>query len=457
MKKRSFYILSGLLAIALVTLACSISIPGQAPSEETLATSVAATFTAMAPHSLPDGATAEATVEVPTVAPTLAPAAVTVSFLDGDRNLYSWVDGAAAPLKLTNTGDVQDSYVSSDGTLIAAVRGADYLNYRLDLIRSDGSSTTTLLDFTSLPRPADSEALIPYQIIWMPGSHTLLVNTRIQYMGPGLQIAEPLYLINADTATYSVLMNVSGNWRMGLSPDGTKMVISHANGMDLYTSAGSLIRANVITHDLINTASEYQWTGQASWKSDSSEFALSVPPTEPFSMTPGSGTSYLVTAAGDTSTLFTGAMSFFPNNVATYNHGLNRFAYTVQLEPVLDNQWALHIANLDGSSDMTVANGYFSMYPQWAPDDQHFIYTNLSGSNHQAYLGAVDGSTMILPALPSLLNLRWVDNNRFIAANYDGSNYTLVLGSIAGGSTLIYSEVAGSSTGGFPIPFDVNR
>lgn len=457
MKRRSFYILSGLLAIALVTLACSISIPGQAPSEETLATSVAATFTAMAPHSLPDGATAEVTAEAPTVAPTPAPAAVTVSFLDGDRNLYSWVEGAAAPLKLTNTGDVQDSYVSSDGTLIAAVRGADYLNYRLDLIRADGSSTTTLLDFTALPRPADSEALIPYQIIWMPGSHNLLVNARIQYMGPGLQIAEPLYQINADTAAQSILMNVSGNWRMGLSPDGSKLVISHPNGVDLYTSAGSLIRANVISHDLINTASEYQWTGQASWKNDSSAFALSVPPTEPFSTTPGNGTSYLVTAAGDTTMLFTGAMSFFPDAVATYNHGLTRFAYTVQLEPVLDNQWALHIGNLDGSADITVANGYFSMYPVWAPDDQHFIYTNLSGSNHQAYLGASDGSTMILPALPSLLDLRWVDNNRFIAANYDGSNYTLVLGTIGGGSSLIYSEAAGSSTGGFPIPFDVNR
>ncbi|MEA5078759.1 MAG: hypothetical protein VB013_09340 [Anaerolineaceae bacterium] len=456
MKKRSFKILSGLLGLALVTLACSISIPGQAPSEETLATSVAATFTAMsAPHSLPTEATPEVATVAPTPEPVVAP--VTVSFIDGERNLYVWVDGTAAPVKLTNTGDVQDSVVSPDGTLIAAVRGADYLNYRLDLIRSDGSSTTTLIDFTSLPRPADSEALIPYQVIWMPGTHNLLVNARIQYMGPGLQIAEPLYLVNADTAAQSVLMNVSGNWRFGLSPDGSKLVISHADGVDLYTSAGSLIRANVISHDLINTASEYQWTGVASWKSDSSAFALAVPPLEPFATTPGNGTSYLVTAAGDAAVQYTGAMSFFPSGVATYNHQLTKYAFTVQLEPVLDNQWALHIANLDGGADVVVANGYFSTYPVWAPDDQHFIFTNLSGSNHQAYLGSSDGSTVILADLPSLLNIRWLDNSRYIAANYDGSSYTLVLGTIGSGNTVIYSEPASSSTGGFPIPFDVNR
>lgn len=460
MKRRSFKILSGLLCLALVTLACSISIPGQAPSEETLATSVAATFTAMAaPHSLPSEATPEvATVAPTTELPTATPSVATAAIVSAGRDLYVWRDGAPGVTRLTNSGDVDTAVVSPDGTLIAFVRSTEYINYQLDLIHSDGSGLTTLIsfaDFAAFPRPVDSEASIPYQLVWKPGTHTLFMNTRIQYMGPGLQVGENLYQINADSAARSTLMTVSGNWRFGFSPDGSKMTISHADGVDLYNSDGSLVRAGVISHALINTASEYQWTADPDWQADSSNFAVAIPPVEPFADTPADSSVYRVNTAGEASMLFTRAISFTSGKISTFDPNLSHIGYSERLLPATDNLWELNIANIDGSAAMTIATGYFSQLPVWSPDGSHFIFSNMSGSTRQAYLGTMDGSTALLADLPGLLDVGWLDSNRYLATNSTGAGYSLILGTVGSASAVLFTEPTAS--GGTSLNFDTNR
>ncbi len=459
MKKRNLQVITALVLIALVTLACRFSIPGQAPSEETLATSVAATFTALAPHSIPTETAPTAEVGSPTEAvPTVTPAAVTAAFVSAGRDLYVWQEGAASATRLTNDGDVDQAVISSDGTMIAFVRSHDYTDYQLEVIHSDGSGRMTLIsfaDFAALPRPADSEATVPYQLVWKPGSHTLYMNARIQFMGPGLQIGEQLYQINAETAERSVWMTVSGNWRFGFSPDGSKLTISHPNGVDLYAADGTLIRAAVITHDLINTASEYQWVASPDWQSDSSSFAVGIPPQEPFAETPADSKVYRVTSAGDAALMFTRAISFSSERIATFDHSLGHIGFSMRLAPASDNLWALHVANIDGTNDLTIATGYFSQLPVWSSDDQHFIFSNMSGSTQQAYLGSVDGSTVLLADIPSLMQVRWLDATRYLASSYDGSGYSLLLGTIGSPSLTLFSEPTAS--GNPQLHFDVNR
>jgi hypothetical protein len=367
MRRKNIQLLVGIISLAFLATACRFSIPAQAPSENILATSVAATFTAMTPEEK------STTVNPPTateVATTQAPAPATVSFVSSARNLYVWREGMTAPSQLTSSGDVDQSYVSPDGSLIAFVRSSEYINYQLDLIHADGSGLTTLIstaDFAALPRSPESEASVPYQVVWNPNFQVIYMNVRIQYMGPGLAIAPELYQINAVTGERTVKLSISGNWRFGISPDGSLITISHPTAVDLYSIDGSLVKANVITHEGINTASEYEWTASPDWQADSSHFSVAIPPREPFADSPEVSKLYRVTRSGDSTLMFSSEMSFAPAQISSFNHSLTRVAYATRLQPAADNVWALFISNLDGSSATQIAKGYFSRLPEWPP------------------------------------------------------------------------------------------
>jgi len=463
MKNRQATIITGILILAFTSLACRFSIPGKNVDPGVVATSVAATWLALtpgasatelsaptaAPHALPTES--EATVAAP-------PAPVKVSFVSSTRNLYVWVDGSAAPVQLTMSGDVDRSFISSDGSRIAFIRSVNYADYQLDVINSDGSGQRTLISsagFAALPRPVDSVASVPYQVVWQPNSNVLSLNVRIEYMGPGLQVAGEFYNIDTDSETISTLMTLPDNWQFSYSPDGTKLAISHPNAVDLYNSNGTLIQANVVTHDSVNTASEYQWVASPNWQLDSSQLAMAIPPRDPFVDSPAVSLVWRVTNTGAATNILSTVMSFSPGKVATFNNGLTRIAYATRLEPATDNLWALHTANIDGSGDSVLANGYFSQLPIWAPDDAHYIYANMSGSSSQAYLGAEGRSPVLLPEITSMMDVRWIDSARYIISSREVGGYSLMLGMVGGSSGVIFNETGAGSDQW--LSFDVNR
>lgn len=359
--------------------------------------------------------------------------------------------------QLTTSADVTECSVSPDGSLIAFLRSNDSLHYELDLIHDDGTGQTTLLsssDLAALPRPADSEASIPYQIFWKPNTHLLFMNVRIQYMGPGLDVAAPLYVFNTDSGEYTTLLNVSGNWQFSFSPNGDLLVVSRAEGMDLYTGFGDLIRSDVVTYPVINTASEYQWTAIPDWKADSSAFAVAIPPKDPFSSTPQASKVYLVDQLGNATLLTSQEMSFNSSRIASFNHTLTQVTFSIPVQPSSANLWELHLSKIDGLDDHKLAQGYFSTPPIWAPDDQHFLYSNSDGTTQQTYLSSVDGKSTLIPSISNLMSARWLDSQRYLATAYDGTNYLFLLGSIEGPTQTLYSEPSLES--GQWVSFDVN-
>lgn len=120
-----------------------------------------------------------------------------------------------------------------------------------------------------------------------------------------------------------------------------------------------------------------------------------------------------------------------------------------------DNVWALHEANIDGSSDSVLATGYFSQLPIWAPDGNYFIYGNMSGSITQAYLGSGGGAPTLLPDVASLMNIRWLDNSRYVVSSRTPGGYSLLLGTVGSPTGVIFNETASSDSQN--LNFDVNR
>lgn len=457
MNKRHAIIITGFLVLALASVACNSSIPGTGTNTDAVTPSVAETLATLTPaasatpeeHSLP-------TVTLP--AATAVPTSIRVSFVSSSRNLYIWTDGTAVPMQLTSSGDVDQSFISSDGSMIAFTRSVEYANYQLDVINFDGTNQRTLFSsaaLAALPRPAGAVASIPYQVVWKPNTHQISMNVRIQFEGPGLQIAEQFYNIDADSGTTTILLTVPANWQFSYSPDSTKLVISRPNGLDLYNSNGTLIEPNVITHDLVNTASDYQWVAPPAWQTDSSAFAVGIPPMEPWIDSPAPSHVWKVTNTGAATNLFSTTMSIQREEIVSFDPGLTKMAYATQVGPATDNIWALHVANLDGSGDTILANGYFGQLPVWAPDGNHFLFANKTGSVSAAYLGSGSNVPVQLADVTSLMNVRWLDNSRYVVSSRNANGFSLLLGTVSSSSGVIFNDAGSSSEQS--LTFDINR
>lgn len=412
---------------------------------------VAATVMSGTPdaHSLP----------VVGVTPTTStPSPIRVSFVNTARNFFVWSDGTMAPVQLTTSGDVLDSHISPDGSLIAFTRSSDFISFQLDVINFDGTNQRTLLSssqIAALPRPNESLGLEPSKLVWIPGSHRLALNFRVSYEGPGLQIADPLYVVDAGTGALSTLVTVGSAWNFEFSPDAQKLLITRPEGIDLYNADGTLVLANVVTHSFVNTASEYAWVARPTWAADSSAFAAGIPPVDPWGDPPAPSMTYKLSNTGVVLSSYFTEMSFSSTRISSFNPTLTKMAFARRVGVPTDNNWALHIANLDGTSDTVLATGRFNTLPVWAPDGNHYIYTVNTDTSNQTYLGSVDAAPVLLGDVPSMINVRWIDNSRYVLSNRAGTSASLLLGTVGSGFGVIYNDPGPLTDRSFS--FDVNR
>jgi hypothetical protein len=461
MKKRGWFLLFLILLLSLMSSGCNL--PVGTANTSSVETAVAATLAGLPATAIASAPEASSTpTKESTLSPTETPLAATpfcVSFVDSARNLYTWTEGSASPVQLVNSGDVVQSYVSPDGSLIAYSRSADYSTYELDVINSDGSNPRVLISsaqLAALPRPADSLGLAPDLIRWIPNTHRLGISFRVLFEGPGLSVLNAFYTLDADNGAFSQLLTPGQDYGFTYSPDGNWLTISRPTGIDLYTAAGALVKADVITYDFVNTASEYAWVAVPAWKNDSSAFSAAVPPAEPWVDSPADTLVWTVTTAGISTKTFTGSMSFFPGGIASYSPDLSQMAFRKQEGPSADNKWTLHVLALNGKSDTVLDSGYFNQLPVWSTDGKKDIYSKLAGSVNETYLAIQGLAPILIPDSGSLLDIRWMDDANYIISSRTDTGTSLLYGSIDGNLTkVVYSDPG--STDYQTFSFDVNR
>ncbi len=447
-----------LLLIVFALASCSLLPSGSIPSEAEIATMVAATVMAGGPAA--DSAPAATETAADAVVPEMPVYPIRVSFVNEAGNLFVWSDGTPAPVQLTTSGDVVNSYISFDGALVAFFRSGDLFNYQLDVINFDGTNQHTLFSASAIagfPRPADSVNLVPGQVAWVPGTHTLALNFRVQYEGPGLSYTDSLYLVDGDTGSYVTFPMTSGAWHFTYSPDGTRMLISRPQGVDLYYSSGELVLANVITHEFVNTASEFAWVAQPTWRSDSSAFAVGILPVQPWGDDAGASVVYAASNTGAPlpASIFTVMKYYGGDPVVTFDPSLAYAAYAVPIGPLVDRNYALHINTLDGTSDTIVYNGAINDLPVWSPDSAHYIYTVGDPPIEQVLLGSFSASPLVLSAVTWVDQVEWIDDARFIVTNRSGDHDSLLLGTVVGDFSVIYNDPDASD---YPsLEFDINN
>lgn len=435
--------------------ACGYFGSGTSNSDDSISTIVAQTVMASGGVVATDPGLTEAAVAA-TEAPVVTP--IHVCFVSTARNLYAWEDGTGIPTQLTVSADVMNCYVSQDGSLIAFVRTAADNIYQLDVINFDGTNQRTLLttaQIAALPRPSDSLSLEPAQIAWIPGTHTLALNFKVHYEGPGLAFTDPLYLVDGDTGSMLNMLSNGSSWKFGYSPDGTKLWISRPTGVDLYLSSGDLVAANAITYDFVNTASEYAWVALPSWSSDGNTLAVAIAPAQPWGDVVDPTRVYVFTATGTITFSSVASVMQFSQSMASFDPGLTRVAYTERVGVPADNNWALHVSNIDWSGDAVIATGYINQMPIWSPDGAYYIYTIGTGGVTQTYLGIYGGSSTLLAGVPGLIDARWIDGSRYIVSTRFGTASSLMLGSLDGTFGVIFNDPGPSDMQW--LAFDVNR
>jgi hypothetical protein len=441
---KKFQILTGIAAILLIATACSFGANASATpttDENSIATVVASTLTALSPASGAPSATLAASAPTATIT---AAHVLRLAIVDSARDLWSWQPGGS-PVLLVSTGDVTEAHFSSDGSLIAYVRSsADGASFSLEVIHSDGNSQHTLVsstDFSAMPRDPSSLGVGPYEVAWIPGTHVLAYNTRTFFEGPGLAVNNDLRLVNADTLAQSVLMAPGSGGMFYFSPDGSKVAVTTPTTISLFHADGSVIANPALTYPAVKSYSEAAFYAAPVWSSDSTQLKVIIPPADPLAASLETVSIWKIPTDGNPATQI-GTISSAPFVSVTLSPDLNRIAYLVPHGTPSDNIRELHIANADGSGDSLFATAQMD-FNNWAPDSAHFVYSNWTPATTQ--LGLLGSSGVTLSDFLSVQNVEWIDATHFLFMDKNGSNWEIRLEQVGSPSTFIFSTAAGSN------------
>ncbi|OJX38410.1 MAG: hypothetical protein BGO78_10470 [Chloroflexi bacterium 44-23] len=446
-----------ILAIVLASLACSLPIqttPTPIDVENAAQTAVAATLTAMAPAAtlaatdMPTGTPAptETTAAIPT-ATTAPPAVLRVVFTDRAKNLWAWQEGSA-PLKIINSGNVQDVALSDDGQWVSFSRTtSDFSETSLWAIAFDGSNEHQLVsyaDFQSMPLhpdldPAGVVSIFPTMVQFVPLSHTLAFMTAPQFEGPGFFDNKDLWLVDVVTSSRTNLLPAGSGGQYTYNPDGSQIALVTPTDISLIYADGSNRRSSVLTYPSVLTYSEFAYHATPLWAPDSSFLRVSIPYSDSLGDPTQPATLYQLPVDGSPAYIL-GSLLTAPLNYASYSPDLSKIAYSQQVGSASDNIYSVQIANYDGSASGEVANGNYN-FAGWAPDSSHYAYYRWDPRTLYLAQGGVAGVTLVDSSPAD--NWQWISSERLIFIYRSAPEWQLRLTGLDGTSSLISGLGAG--------------
>ncbi|MBL8094358.1 MAG: hypothetical protein JNL73_09315 [Anaerolineales bacterium] len=293
MLNRSIKTLAWLLPAIAAQLACSLTgapapTPTTAPADPT-----AAPTSEVPPTAEPTAAPTEAPAptEPPAPTPTAAPVGPScqVAYVRAGQ-LYCRLDGGGeVRVTAVDGGSLQAAAISSDGAWVAYIIGVpdgpgDLFAIRVADAAGGTLTPTALANATNLPGSQPGDIVSARTIAFVPGTQTLLFDTRYVpaggIQGPGEYINNDLWRVNVDGSGLSQLAPNGTAGRYAISPTGGHVALSSGNTISvLDLAAGSIAAA--IEFDPILTYSEYAYKPEAVWSADGSVFTVAVPSVDP--------------------------------------------------------------------------------------------------------------------------------------------------------------------------------
>jgi len=429
------------LLVLAVTLAACSQLPAETPSEESIATQVAATLGALTPaaHAATGVSTgaaqAEPTPPEPTPAAPASPPVVRVAYTNGGN---IWLaEGDAPPVQLTGSGSAETIRISSDGEKVVFTRrpAADG-PAEIRTVNRDGSGEAVIAASNTWSDLYPNPSLLYNDlnmIAFIPGTHRLLLNTRGIPEGPGSLKYDDLLMLDADTGSLTSLLAPESGGDFLISPDGLKAALTGPSSISVITTEGAVLRADAITFTPIITYSEYQYYPIGQWIPDSSAIGFAIPSSDPLAAD-ASGTLWRLPADGGPAVnlaTISGGFFFTQGSLSAISPDLSWVVFL--RETGTPNVRDLRLAHLDGSAETLYATGGIS-WNGWAPDAAHFSFGLDSPMNLQ--VGA-PGSPAA--ALATGTRLRWANGTSYVYLSGSTGAWTLMRGSIGGPAAALAS------------------
>ena len=349
-----------------------------------------------------------------------------IAYFDG-AGLQLWTEGGAR--KLLYSGEpVSSVAISDDGWVIAfTTRNEYYIETGLWRVYADGSGLLKLLDAAALKafsQDPNADSSSPYQMVFVPASHTLAFNTRVVFMGPGLMVQDDLRLLELDSAQMTTLFAPGQGGMFSFSPDGSKVALMTPTSLSLANGDGTNRQANIVTFPSIITYSEYQFYPNVRWAADGSRLMAAIPSEDPMAADP-TMTVWQVDAATGAAT----QLNTYPSNLSLFfaenviSPDLQKIAYLLQVGPAENNIWELHVAMLDGSQDRALRSGNLR-FSAWSTDSKWVTISE----DGELLNGDANGHFSALADTLPASDASWVDGGRFLYWSGVTPNLELRLG-----------------------------
>jgi hypothetical protein len=402
------------LALVLTLTSCNLPVDG-----DTLNTAVAATLAVVESGGVGDpkgsdspDATAAADEDPAPVAPSdtpepTGPGVLTIVYISGG-NVWFYQEGSS-PVQLTTSGNALQVVITQDGQLVAFFwHNSSTDVFELRVVQTATGTESVLLTQADLDAfyPLDGAIHhIPYLFEFIPGTHTVLMNTRKTFEGPGLVQNNDLWSIDADSGARTSLFTPGLGGDFYLSPSGSRLALVQATTIGFANADGSGRSPDHLTFPPVITYSEYLYYPVAVWAPDESEIVVVIPPEDPFlsdtarvwSLPVSGGSTHLVDLAG---------FNFFRNQRRTPLIAPDT-SKVVFMRETAPNTFDLVVTPLDGSPESVYTSGDIS-WQGWSPDSTQFAYTDAprnymrgglglpsAGVGFGAYLRWVDGDTLL--------------------------------------------------------------
>jgi hypothetical protein len=425
------------LAVASVTAQANIQAQTDAAALETTTTTPVfsqepATATPI-PEIVQNGAAFSPTEVTP------ATSAARIVYLQ-NQDIFLW---SGSRQEITQGEQVQQLHISTDGRLIAYTRSVGGFGEELWVIGTDGSGEWRLVsadEFNAMD--ARALAVVPDTFAWIPGTHLVAFNTRQIVEGPGVARYDDLRTVNADSGQIQTLLAPGQGGQFFPSPDGMQIAISSPKSIGLISVSGTNLRQDVLDYSPVTTYSEYNYYAQPVWKTDSAGFLVAIPPADPLAVPLKPTTLWQATIDGSKAkqlgSISTG--SFFGMTVF-YSPDRSHILYLDSSGNPDQNLRTLHIARPDGSQDSVYITGPDLTISGWAPDSQHFTFSE--GNQGVVQLGQIGGKSQPLTGVSSNpLDLQWIDGQHFIYVQSGANGYETHLHSLQGEDVLLGTDLA---------------
>lgn len=436
------------LAMIIAILACDIpTIPTLPPivstvlNDDTLATDIAATLGALI------SGTTEVTV-TPEPPPCTTASVLTVAYIN-NGNIWL-IEGSNPPAQLTSSGTANGVALSGDGLKVAFTTwDPPTQSSELRAVNSDGSGETVLMsqaDLDALP-PGLGGALhhTVHRMQFKPCTQDLLFNTRSVFEGPGLATHNDLLEMDTSSGILTVILPPgSSGAGFVISPDGSKLALSHPDKIEFANIDGSGLITNAHTYTPVITYSEFLWNPPVRWAPDSGAVGLAMPSQDPFA--PGAyGDIWLIQADGSAvAHMATIVANFYQiqTKEITISPNLSSLAYF--RDSATPNVEQIYFSNFDGSGETLYDTA--DLKPEgWSPDSINYAYVVTTVGGNELRIGRL-GYTPVVQATTTdiMRDVNWVDDTRLLY--FDGSNPTWNLKlTQLGSGTFTLATITGST------------